>query len=80
MDTRTFENIKAKIETLKQKKAKAEGSIESILVEWKRAYGFSTIEEAEKHITELDEEIEVYESKLKAIYDELNGLCNWGTV
>lgn len=80
MDTRAFENIKAKIETLKQKKAKAEGSIESILAEWKRAYGFSTIEEAEKHITELDEEIEVYESKLKAIYDELNGLTNWNLV
>ena len=80
MDTRTFENIKAKIETLKRKKAKAEGSIESILAEWKRSYGFSTIEEAKKHVSELDEEIEVYESKLKAIYDELNGLTNWSAV
>lgn len=80
MDTRTFESIQGKIDTLKQKKAKAEGAIESILAEWKKTYGFDSLEAAERHLEELSEDINTYEEKAEAAYKELQSLTNWGLV
>jgi peptidoglycan hydrolase CwlO-like protein len=80
MDIKTFENIKNKIEVLKQKKAKAEGAIESILADWEKTYGFSTLEEAEKHCITLKDEITSLDNKIEIISTELNGLTNWSLI
>jgi hypothetical protein len=77
MDIKTFENIKNKIEILKQKKAKAEGAIESIVYDWKNSFGVSTLEEAEKHCMILKDEITSLDNKIEIISTELNGLTNW---
>lgn len=80
MDTRTFEMIKSKIEVLKQKKAKAEGAIESILENWKTTYGFSSIEDAEKKLSELTTQQQAIETEVEDYFTELKELTNWGLI
>ncbi len=80
MDIRQFENIKQKIEVLKQKKAKAEGSIESIETGWKNQYGFTTITEAEAKLKEYEDTINKNTDTMDTLYEELNGLTNWSLV
>lgn len=77
MDIREFESIKQKIELLKTKKAKAEGSMESIKQSWTDTYGFSTIEEASKKLEELKSEQDRNEREVSDLYKELNSLTNW---
>lgn len=80
MDVRQFENIKQKIETLKQKKAKAEGSIESIEANWEKQFQFSTIEEAQKKLDEYEKTINENENQIDELYKELNELTNWSLI
>lgn len=80
MDAKTFETIKTKIETLKQKKNKAEGAIETIVENWKNTYGFSTIEEAEKMLQEKTDLLNKTETKLEDLYQELKGITNWNLI
>lgn len=80
MDAKTFEAIKGKIETLKQKKAKAEGAIESIVENWKTTYGFSTVEEAETKLAELTTKQQAIETEMEGYYSELEDLTNWGLI
>lgn len=80
MDTRTFEMIKSKIEVLKQKKAKAEGVIESILENWKTTYGFTSVEEAEIKLNELTTQQQAIETELEEYFTELKELTNWGLI
>ena len=80
MDAKTFESIKTKIETLKQKKNKAEGAIETIMENWKNTYGFSTIEEAEKLLQEKSDLLNKTETKLEDLYQELKGITNWNLI
>jgi hypothetical protein len=80
MDVRTFEAIKNKIETLKTKKAKAEGAIESIEAGWKSAYGFSTLADAKNLDAKLQDEITTVQDQLEELYTELNGLTDWTLV
>jgi len=80
MDIRQFENIKQKIEVLKQKKAKAEGSIESIETNWKNQYGFTSIAEAENKLKEYEDTINKNTETMDTLYEELNGLTNWSLV
>lgn len=80
MDSKTFEIIKQKIEVLKQKKAKAEGAIESILLEWHKNHNIESLEEAEKYIATLQEEIDTLTTKSETIYEELRGLTNWNLI
>jgi predicted nucleic acid-binding Zn-ribbon protein len=80
MNIKDFESIKSKIEILKQKKAKAEGAIETISAEWKKTYGFESVQDAEKKYNELEDELETVEKKIATIYEELTGLTNWGII
>jgi DNA repair exonuclease SbcCD ATPase subunit len=80
MDVKQYENIKAKIEALKTKRAKAEGSMETILANWKSAHGISTIEEAEALEKEMSSQVEKAQEEIDELYTELKGLTNWGLV
>ena len=80
MDTRTFEMIKSKIEVLKQKKAKAEGAVESILTNWKATYGFTSLAEAEKQLEMLSGQQNATEAKIEDLFNELKGLTNWNLI
>ena len=45
MTTEKFQELKDRIDNLKEKKAKAKGSMDSIEKGWKQEYNFSTVEE-----------------------------------
>jgi len=72
-----IEKIRGKIETLKSKRAKAEGAMESEVATWKKLYDATTIEEMEKLLTEAEEDCETYSSKMETVGEELKGLTNW---
>jgi flagellar biosynthesis regulator FlaF len=80
MDTREFEQIKKKIDILKEKRAEANGAIENILDTWKKQYSISSIEEAQEQLEALQSEYDASNVKIDAWYDELKGLTNWGLV
>jgi hypothetical protein len=80
MDTRTFESIKEKIALLKEKKAKAEGALETIVASWKKEYEVETPEEIQDLLTAMIAKKEELTTELDEYYTELNGLTNWGLV
>jgi hypothetical protein len=80
MDARTFEGIKAKIEILKARKAKAEGALENIAATWLAEYKVSTRDEAEALLDELKLKKAALESEVNELYNELGGLVNWGLI
>jgi hypothetical protein len=80
VEIKSFEDIKAKIETLKSKKARAEGSIESIVGNWKARFNCSTLEEAQKYLADKKTEQHENEERIDTYYEELKGICNWNIV
>jgi len=80
MDVKQFEEIKGKIETLKEKKIRAETNLESIVAGWKKQYGITTVEEAQKKLDDTEDAIEKNDAKIDDLYKELEGLTNWGLV
>ena len=80
MDVKQFEEIKGKIETLKEKKIRAETNLESIVARWKKQYGITTVEEAQKKLDATEDAIEKNDAKIDDLYKELEGLTNWGLV
>ena len=80
MDIRTLEGIQQKIATLKDKKARAEGALETIKQGWEKTYGFSTLEEAEAKEKELTEERDKLNTLIEDTMAELKGLTNWGLI
>ena len=80
MDTQEFEQIKKKIDILKEKRAKANGAIENILDTWKKQYSINSIEEAQEQLEALQSEYDASNTKIDSWYDELKGLTNWGLV
>ena len=58
MTAQEFTQIKSKIDSAKEKKARAEGALAKIEEQWKRDYGINSIDEAEEKIKSLDAEIE----------------------
>jgi len=63
MTTTEFEDLKDKIEDLKEKKAKAKGVMEEIEKNWNEKYGFFDLESAEKKEQELKNELNKLEKK-----------------
>lgn len=80
MDARTFEAIKNKIDTLKSKKAKAEGAMENIEAQWKSEHGISTLKEAADLLKFMEGKQADMEDEIKEFYSELEGLTNWSLV
>ena len=80
MDTREFEQIKKKIDILKEKRAKANGAIENILDTWKKQYNINSLKEAQEQLDALQEEYDTNTKKIEGWYEELKGLTNWGLV
>jgi len=80
MDAREFEQIKKKIDILKEKRAKANGAIENILDTWKKQYNINSLEEAQEQLDALQEEYDTNTKKIEGWYEELKGLTNWGLI
>lgn len=77
MDTKTFEAIKTKVDTLKQKQAKAEGAMESIKADWQKNYETDDIGELESKLAELQEDLEADEADRDKVFEELRSLYKW---
>jgi len=80
MTPREFQAIKEKIETAKEKKARAEGAKAKIEEQWKRDYGINSIEEASEKVTELESGIEEDKKKLEKLYNTLEKITDWDDV
>ena len=77
MDLKEFERIKKLIKEAELKSAKSQGVIDSITKGWQEKYGFSTIEEAEKKLTELDAEQKRLEERIQKLMDDLEKSYDW---
>ena len=72
-----FTNLKKKIENKKLEIAQAKGKQESILENWKKNYGISTLEEAEKKLAELKAEKDKKLKQREEYFEKLKNITNW---
>lgn len=77
MKTSEFENIKDLIQRAEVEKAKSQGVKDSIKSEWKKKYGFETLEEAKDKLKELETEFNKNESRKEKLMNELEGSQDW---
>lgn len=68
--------IKSDIDLAKTQKDQAEGSLKTIMETLKKDHGVSSIEEAEKLLATLEEEIEELEKNIEEGLAELEGAYN----
>ena len=80
MTAEQFAAIKKKVESAKEKKARAEGALSKIEELWQRDFEISTIEEAEEKIKELETEIDEGKKKLEKMYSQLEKVTSWEEV
>lgn len=72
-----IKEIKTTIQALKEKKARSEGAMKGIEEGWKKQFDFSTVEKAEKKLTELNEEIEISNTRLNKLGEEIEDAAEW---
>jgi type I site-specific restriction-modification system R (restriction) subunit len=75
-----YEDIKRKVETLKEQKARHEGMLQSIIEQWKTQYNISTIEEAEALLFTMKEQEAENDRRKQDLMARLEGLTNWALV
>ena len=63
MKVSEIERIKELIKTAELEQAKAQGAKDSIKAEWKKKYGFETLEEAKAKLEEISSNLEKNEKK-----------------
>ena len=80
MDTREFETLKKKINDKKLEIAQAKGKQETIIEQWKKEYGFDTVEEAEKKLNEIKKENEEKTAKRDEYFEKLQKAVNWENI
>lgn len=79
MNIETFEQIKQKLEQVKQKRARTEGAIENIEKDWKEN-NISSLDEATNLLKDLETQQSELEETLETLFEELKNLTNWNTV
>lgn len=72
-----IEKIKDLIQKAELEQAKAQGVKDSIKADWKKKYGFETLEEANAKFEELKSELEKNEKKKELLMNELSNLQDW---
>lgn len=77
MKTSEFENIKDLIQRAEVEKAKSQGVKDSIKSEWKKKYGFETLEEAKDKLKELENEFNKNENRKEKLMNELVESQDW---
>ena len=77
MTTTEVQELEDKLNDGKNKKAKLEGSMESITTQWKEKYGFDTVKEAGEHVKTLDAKTAKLEKKEEGLVAELNKIVDW---
>ena len=80
MKTSEIERIKELIKTAELEQAKAQGAKDSIKAEWKKKYGFETLEEAKAKLEEISSNLEKNEKKKEKLMNELNESQDWDKI
>ena len=80
MTAEKFNQIKDKIEDLKESRAKAKGVMEGIEKRWEKDYGISTMEEAVEKEKEFAAELEKLETKKKTIMNKIEKVADWDNI
>lgn len=75
-----IERIKDLIKTAELDQAKAQGAKDSIKAEWKKKYGFETLEEAKEKLKELNAGVEKNEKKKEKLMTELSESQDWDEI
>lgn len=77
MDAKQLEELKKKIDAAKNKKARAEGSLDNIKAQLKKEFEVNTLKEAQAQLDELNKDIEKDELRFKELTEELNEITDW---
>lgn len=83
MTVERFEEIKEKVEKLKENKNKAQGVIDNILQTLKNDFGFDSddpIAEAEAEIERLKKKIKESDERLEEISEEIEEIADWDNI
>lgn len=80
MKVSEIERIKDLIKTAELEQAKAQGAKDSIKAEWKKKYGFETLEEAKEKLKELNAGVEKNEKKKEKLMAELSESQDWDNI
>ena len=77
MTSEDFKKAKDKIEQLKEKKAKAKGSMDNIEKSWLDEYNIHSVDEASARSDELQSEIDSGEEKLEKLMTNINDVVHF---
>lgn len=76
MEIKEFETLQKKVEILKEKQAKASGTIESAEKQLV-ALGITDVDSVDEALEQMEKEISSLEEQNDADYAELKGLYSW---
>ena len=80
MDVSEFTTIKEKVRKLELESASAKGKMETIEQTWEKKYGFKTLEEAEKKLSEIEADIKLKEGNRDSLMNTLEKSFDWNNV
>jgi hypothetical protein len=72
--------IKEKIDRVKERKAKAEGAMESIRKRWKTEFGCEDQAAAQAKLNSMREEVAEGERRVGVLLDKVEQACDWSKV
>lgn len=77
MNVKEVERIKNLIQDAELSNAKSQGIIENIQKEWKDKFGTDKLEEVEKELEKLQEELKQSDDRLEQLEKKLNDSYDW---
>ena len=77
MNVKEVERIKNLIQDAELSNAKSQGIIENIQKEWKDKFGTDKLEDVEKELEKLQEELKQSDDRLEQLEKKLNNSYDW---
>ena len=77
MNVKEVERIKNLIQDAELSNAKSQGIIENIQKEWSNKFGTDKLEEVEKELEKLQEELKQSDDRLEQLEKKLNDSYDW---
>lgn len=77
MNVKEVERIKNLIQDAELSNAKSQGIIENIQKEWKEKFGTDKLEDVEKELEKLQEELKQSDDRLEQLEKKLNDSYDW---
>lgn len=80
MTPKEFQVIKEKVDTYKNKQARAEGALAKIKEQFKKEFNVDTIDEIKEKIKEEEKIVDKDKNKLETMYDKLEEKADWSSL